>query len=231
VTEPTLPALATADALPATYDAAQRALAACERVDECKDWSDKAAALAAYARMAKNDNLRVMALRIQARAERRCGELLKLIPRGDEATRYGRDAGDLPVTRTGAADAAGLSERHRKAALRIANVPETEFERAVESVNPPSVAQLAERGKVSREVSSPVTAGPARAASLVQDDAAAEAQSALAAFAEFCGEHDAQRIAQSLSRADARVTREHIALIDEWLGRFIESLAVRSAVA
>ena len=101
--------------------------------DECKNWSDKAAALASYARQAKDDSLRVMAVRIQARAQRRCGELLKLIPRADEATRYGQvvahppmtrtqaedakqDSSAPPLTRTQAATDAGLSEHQRKTA-------------------------------------------------------------------------------------------------------------------
>src|SRR4029077_1414514 len=58
--------------LPATYEEARAAIAECERIDECKGWSDRAAALASYARQAKDDSLRVMAVRIQARAERRC---------------------------------------------------------------------------------------------------------------------------------------------------------------
>jgi len=35
--------------LPRTYEAAKRALSECSEVDECKDWADKAAALASYA--------------------------------------------------------------------------------------------------------------------------------------------------------------------------------------
>jgi hypothetical protein len=42
------------------------------RIDECKD-----KALAAYAKMADDDSLRIMADRIQSRAVRRMGELFK----------------------------------------------------------------------------------------------------------------------------------------------------------
>lgn len=63
--------------LPAVYERAAQALSECTRIDECKDWADKAEALASYARQSKDDSLRKMADRIQARAIRRCGELLK----------------------------------------------------------------------------------------------------------------------------------------------------------
>src|SRR5579859_1412886 len=99
--------------LPQKYEAAMAAIAECERIDECKDWVDKAAAMASYARQAKDDSLRVMAVRIQARAERRCGELLKQIPRADEATRYGKVGTRPPVTRTQVATEAGLSDHQR----------------------------------------------------------------------------------------------------------------------
>src|SRR5438046_9428855 len=65
--------------LPATYQSAKVALAECTRIDECQDWADKAEALASYAKQAQDDGLRKMADRIQARAIRRCGELLQQI--------------------------------------------------------------------------------------------------------------------------------------------------------
>src|SRR5215813_3222079 len=58
------------------YDAAKQAVAACLSIDECKDWKDKAAALAAYARLARDEELENNARRIRARATRRIGELL-----------------------------------------------------------------------------------------------------------------------------------------------------------
>src|SRR2546425_925580 len=63
--------------LPTAYEAAKRALAECTKIDECADWANKARALASYARQAKDETLQKHATRIQARAIRRCGELLK----------------------------------------------------------------------------------------------------------------------------------------------------------
>ena len=65
--------------LPATYSAARTALEQCVRVDECKGWADKAAALKSYAKQAQDDEMHKMAARIQGRAIRRVGELLREI--------------------------------------------------------------------------------------------------------------------------------------------------------
>ena len=51
-----------------------------------------------------------------------------------------------------AAEQAGMSERQRITAVRVANVPEDAFELAVESEHPPTVTALAEQGKGPRRV-------------------------------------------------------------------------------
>ena len=58
------------------YEAARLALSECKHVDEAKDWADKAAAMQAYGRMAKDKTMEVDAAEIRLRAERRLGELI-----------------------------------------------------------------------------------------------------------------------------------------------------------
>ena len=65
--------------LPKSYEAAKAALANCVSIDECKDWADKAAALASYAKQANDEEMMKMVARIRARAIRRVGEFLKQI--------------------------------------------------------------------------------------------------------------------------------------------------------
>ena len=97
--------------------------------------------------------LAVMAERIQARAIRRCGELLKQVETGQGVrTDLLHDAADMKLTRTEAATQAGLSERQKVTALRVANVPTREFDALVESEKPPTVTKLAEQGKTAKPV-------------------------------------------------------------------------------
>jgi len=118
--------LASKARLPQTYQAACGALEKCSRIDECADWANKAEALASYARQAKEHSLRKMADRIQARAIRKCGELLRAI----KAAKGGVVGGAHPQVggRSQAARDAGLSREQKRTALRVANVPREEFE-------------------------------------------------------------------------------------------------------
>ena len=131
--------------LPANYEKAKTAIAACERIDECKDWADKAKALASYAKQANDDELVRMATRIQLRAVRRCGELLKALAPKETPGRPTNYTGSGTITRAQAASEAGLSKRQKDTALRVASIPEDEFELAVEE-EAPTVTSMAGRG-------------------------------------------------------------------------------------
>ena len=57
------------------------------------------------------------------------------------------DGGDRK-SRSQAAQDAGLSERQKVTALRVANAPQEEFDAAVEAEEPVTVTKLADRGKI-----------------------------------------------------------------------------------
>jgi hypothetical protein len=203
--------------LPATYEKAQQALAECTRVDEAWNWQNRAAALAAYARMARDNQLRDMALRIQARAIRRAGELLRQVPPANGANQNICPDGGMKVTRSSAAADAGLSKRQKDTALQVANVPANEFASVVDSDTPPSITQLAALG-TDKCPATPEDIQLAR-----------KARDLLRDFAAFCGAHDPVRVARVMSDTDS--CRGNVETIDAWLDRFVTNLESENEAA
>lgn len=144
-------ATVTAAPLPKTYETAKTALAQCQAIDECKDWADKAAALASYARQSEDLELEKMAQRIRARAMRRAGEIAKQMmqPEGRPSKNVIGDRNVLP--REKIQEASGFSKHQLDTSLRVANIPEPQFTAQVESANPPTLTELARQGTQKRE--------------------------------------------------------------------------------
>jgi hypothetical protein len=144
-----LPSVANAQ-LPETYERAKTALAECSSIDECKDWSDKAAAMASYAKMSDDDSLRKYAERIQARAIRRCGELLRQIEPATGKNNQHEQVKGMGVhtfhSRAEMAEQAGMSKHQQMQATRVAALPEQQFTKMIESDTPPTITKLAEMG-------------------------------------------------------------------------------------
>jgi hypothetical protein len=155
-----LPAEDTGRSLPELYEKAKASLAELTRLEDCKVFADKVLALAAYARRARDPELRAYTQRVVAWATRRAGELLSEIP----AVHTGRppaeitqvDLSNFP-TRQDAAAAAGLSRHQRDVALRLARIPPDEFARLVERPEPATIDELEAAGRAVR------TGGPAPA--------------------------------------------------------------------
>ena len=116
------------------YEQARTALAEAHRVDEVKDIRDKAEAMAAYARQAKDSELIQYATEIKVRAERRCGELLAATERnrgGDPkalATPYEAGRGSPPTLAE-----MGLTQNESSRYQQLAAMPVEHFETAVET--------------------------------------------------------------------------------------------------
>ena len=72
------------------------------------------------------------------RAVQRCGQLLKEFQTGPDGGRPSKNGGGTPtVSQRQAADEAGMSKDQEVQAVRVANVPEDEFEEAFKSESPP----------------------------------------------------------------------------------------------
>lgn len=111
----------------ARYDAARHALSVARSVDEVKDIRDKAQAMAAYARQAKDTELVEWATEIKVRAERRAGQMLAEIPRNPNGGRPRENQATLAQLLDDNDIAATTAKRWQQ----LAAVSESQFEKAV----------------------------------------------------------------------------------------------------
>jgi hypothetical protein len=136
--------------LPTNYIEAKRTIAECARVDECKEWADKAAALKSYAKQSRDVSLYNDAQRIQDRAIRRAGELLDALERERGMHKNKKGSDSLSILRK-ATEEAGLSDDQARQMMRVARIPADQFEAAVERDKPATVNKLAAMGTDKRE--------------------------------------------------------------------------------
>jgi N6-adenosine-specific RNA methylase IME4 len=127
----------------ARYEAAERAIAAAEAVDEVLEIRSQAEAWRAYAKQAKNRDLEIKAARIRFRAEKRLGEMLIQakaaghISRGQPPKDQKNPADteefsdEAPITRVTLREA-GIDHKLSSRAQRLAAMDAAEFEAALE---------------------------------------------------------------------------------------------------
>jgi len=114
------------------YEAARFALAAAHAVDEVKNIRDKAEAMAAYARQAKDTEMIAWVTEIKVRAERRAGQLLAGMDKRDgghasKSRARSHDGTELPKS---LADM-GISKNESSRWQKLAGVSDDKFEHAV----------------------------------------------------------------------------------------------------
>lgn len=222
-----LPAVAPTG-FPVCYEEARQAIAKCESPFECRTMADQAAAMAVYARMRDDTDLQNRAVRLQAWAARRWGELdralhpdrrqanLKQGPRNvvdHNSVELPKNSnfGNQPESGKRPLPPDGTTEYQRVVSRRLAAIPEPEFTRQVESENPPTLTQLAAQGKVTR-VRDP------------EYSQVTDTSQPLRMFAQFAASHDAAELAQSVTAAEVRIVREMVTRSGRWLTTFWDNL-------
>src|SRR5258708_11832120 len=86
-----------------------------------------------------------LADRIQARAVRRMGELLKQFDaQGRRSDQQLSEGTHTKLSQREVAENAGISKHQQVQAVRVANIPEDKFEAAIEQPKPATVTTLAE---------------------------------------------------------------------------------------
>lgn len=149
--------------VPIEYETALNALTACVTLDEAKYWSDKADALAAWAKIYHSDDAERKARMLKLHAYRRMGELAQQLRPGGgrhrvhetkkdrdnawrERKRLGIPAPHTPLgSRPGPLSLLrenGLPPERARSALAVARLPEPIFAAAVNAKRPPSPTRL-----------------------------------------------------------------------------------------
>jgi hypothetical protein len=127
--------------VPVEYEAAVTALQACITLDETRYWSDKADALAAWARIYRNDDAGLKAKRLKLHAYRRMGEIAaELRPLRGRKQGVGVGKGALPGPRSLLKEH-GLSTAESDAARTLATIPRREFNTLLRNPVAPTTAR------------------------------------------------------------------------------------------
>ena len=127
----------------ALYEAADKALAECHRVDEVKDIRDRAVAIQAYARQAQDSTLVTRATEIRMRAERRCGELLAQMKERGERDPGGKGKiGSRPATQL---KTLGINKTQSSRWQKLAAIDADTFEAKVEAASKRAYDGIARR--------------------------------------------------------------------------------------
>lgn len=128
------------------YDRMVTAIAECARVDEVKDLRDKAAALEAYYRQARNLEAEREAANVRLRAERRAGELLAELAReqtsGLKQGPLSNDATTGPSPFAAALADTGMSRQTAHRYQQLASIPQDDFDAALAGPDKPSTSGL-----------------------------------------------------------------------------------------
>lgn len=115
------------------YDAMCHAIAAAYEVDEVKDIRDKARAIEVYSRQARNTEAERQACEIRLRAERKAGQLLREreMAKGGRPTETPNKASEVSTLRE-----FGISHKQSSDWQRLAEVPDEDFEVALQAERP-----------------------------------------------------------------------------------------------
>ncbi len=197
--------------VPVLYSAACKQLAECRNIDEAKYYADKSDALAAWAKIYKNDQASLEAKRLKLHAFRRMGVIaseMRPSPRGGKG-------GSIPGTRSLLIEV-GLSPHDANAVGAVTRLTKKRFRKAVESPRAPSFYTntfLGNDGKNKQSESWKKLHHHGNSAGIM-----------LA----FCQRHDPKKLARGLTASESKGAKKMAIEIIEWMDTFEQYLPKNS---
>ena len=201
--------------LPVNYESAKLAIAECERVDECREWANRAEALVSYAKQAKDKSLEHTAIRIRTRAQMRLGELLLEYPGYAPGSTLAQSGVKL---RLEVAAEVGIGKTKMDRLTRAARVPKGRREELIETTPPATLKTIASIGSVPRWNKTGVSPAWLKLAR----------EGALGTFLRWSEQHDPAQLAKQLTQDEAdRIRAYYLSKIQSWLDELERHLPSR----
>ncbi len=210
----------------AKYDAARHALSVAVQIDEVKDIRDKAQAMAAYARQARDTEMVQWATEIKVRAERRAGQMLAELPKAKGEILRGHTMGPRENDVKTLADM-GITKNESARWQKLAAVNEAQFEQAISAAKEVAgeVTTAAMVRATTPEKPIEVTAAPEPDAEQAQDD-----YTEIDALRDEIEELQAQLVVARMSSLNTEEQKQATALIAELRGELKTINAVLKSV-
>lgn len=201
--------------LPVEYTSACRSISLCRTIDEAKFWGDKADALAAWAKIYRNEEAAKEAKRLKLHAFRRMNDLAnELQPRiylkGPGTKGKAQQDGPRALLRQH-----GLSETTAQHVRRIGQIPQPRFDALIASEKPPGVTKASAlgRGALAKARTSPAWR------ELI--DGRMTGSISLSRFVRaFCEHQSAKELAHGLLPGEVKAARLLCTQAMEWLDEF-----------
>lgn len=190
--------------LPVEYAEAIRNLVACLTIDEAKRWSDKADALAAWAKIYESNQAGIEARRLKLHAYRRMGQLARELRPGGGNPKTGLATIKGPVSLL---EENGLKTHQANCSTALARMPAQKFAALVNSPRPPATSgalPLVRNGSEQWKIVSGTAGG----------------RSSLMGFAAFCRQNSPKGLAKGLTDMERQKAKALVEPAMRWLSEF-----------
>jgi hypothetical protein len=191
--------------VPIKYEEACKALVECQSIDDAKYFSDKADALAVWAKIYSNDEAGLEAKKLKLHAYRRMSQLADELRPQEKSKRTGRGAPNGPPSLL---REKGFSQTAVGAMRKLGRLPEHKFEQLIKLPSPPSPTSFSQTVALSGSKSYEEFTR----------------QSGVYNLRAFCNKNGARDVAKGMSESEGKRCRVIAKGLLDWLDEFEQHL-------